>query len=115
MLFAVADVIDGLHGFQAEQLVLHDAIELGAGAGEHRARRHAEQTLLELAGRRDLATGEGVQDAGFVMREVDAEVVPGLIRHFIALEVQRLRVAVGDFHHGATLAQGLVTALLVVE
>ncbi|MNJ29607.1 hypothetical protein D3C77_241800 [compost metagenome] len=49
------------------------------------------------------------------MWEVNAEVVPGLVRHFVALEVQRLWVAIGDFHYCAALAQRLVAALLVVE
>ncbi|MCY1449904.1 hypothetical protein D9M71_666750 [compost metagenome] len=115
VLFAVADVVDGLDRLQAKQLLLHDPIELRAGAGEIGSSCHTYQPLLELAGCRHLATGEGVQDAGFVMGEVDAEVVPGLVRHFIALEVQRLRVAVGDFHHRTTLAQGLVAPLLVIE
>ncbi|MNL05877.1 hypothetical protein D3C87_1264920 [compost metagenome] len=115
VLFAVANEIDGLHGFQGEELVLHDLVELLATAGEHGAGGHAEQAFLEFAGGSDLATGERVFDAAAVVREIDAEVVPGFVGDFVALEVQGLRVAVRDFDHAAALAQGLLTALLFIE
>ncbi|MNN09949.1 hypothetical protein D3C81_1228560 [compost metagenome] len=115
MFFAVADIVNRLDSFQGEQLMLHDAIKLGAAPGEHSTGRHAQQALLELARCRDLATGEGVQHARLIVREIDAEVVPGLIRHFVALEVQGLREAVCDLDNRTALTQCLVATLALRE
>ncbi|MNT27522.1 hypothetical protein D3C72_1631590 [compost metagenome] len=115
VLLAVANEVDGLHGFQAEELILHDLVELLPAAGEHGAGGHAEQAFFEFAGSSDLATGESVFDATAVMREIDAEVVPGFVGDFVALEIQGLRVAVRDFDHTAALVEGFLAALFIIE
>jgi hypothetical protein len=50
VFFAVADVVDRRHGFDAEQLVFHEFVELLTAAGEHGASGHSEQALFEFAG-----------------------------------------------------------------
>ncbi|MNF81838.1 hypothetical protein D3C84_641290 [compost metagenome] len=115
VLPAVANVVDGLNGFDTEKLVFHDFVQLLSTPGEHGPGTHAEKSFLEFAGCCDLATGEGVFHRAAVMGKVDAEEVPGLVGDLVALEIQGLGVAVGDLDHAAGHAQRLGTACFVVE
>lgn len=74
-----------------------------------------QQLLLELAARGQLAGGEGALDLGSVVRERDAEVVPGLAGDLVLLVVKGLRLAVCDGLQHAGFLQGLRAQILVAD
>src|ERR1700744_3806619 len=88
VVFGVPDVIDGLHGFDPEQLNLDDSVELLTRACPNRARRDAQKSLLELARAGQTSAGECALDGRARMRERDAVVVPALVRDRASLKIK---------------------------
>lgn len=113
VFLAVSHVIDGLHRGDACQLAREVAVELGARAGIHGTRRHAQQALLELAAAGDLRTGEGRLDRLAIMRKGYAEVVPGLVGLRAGLVVERGGLTVGDHLHHAGAQHGVLAHFVV--
>ena len=98
---AVADVIDRLHHLDVVELAQQHALQLPAAATVDRTGGQVQQLLFELAGGGQLARCERAFDGGAIVRVADGKVIPGLLRNFVALVVQRLGNAIGDgLQHG---------------
>ena len=101
VFLAVPNIVDGIHRLDVEQLVFHDPVQLVAAAAEYRALCQADDPLLELGGTGHLRAGKRAFYAGRIVWKIHAEEVPAFVGHFVALEIQRFRVAVGDLLHAA--------------
>ena len=93
---AVADVVDRLHHLDVVELAQQHALQLVAAAAVDGTCTQVHQLLFELAGGGQLTCSEGALDRNLVVRVADRKVVPGLLRDFVALVVQRLGHTVGN-------------------